>query len=380
MNQNSRNPLIQIAQLGQSLWLDNLARPMIQDGLLARLVEEDGLSGITSNPTIFHKAITSHDVYDSQIHELAAKGKSALEIYETLAIQDIQGATDVLRPVFERSGGTDGFVSLEVSPHLARDTRGTVDEAVRLWNQVDRPNLLIKIPGTDEGIPAIETCLARGININITLLFSLKAYRKVMDAYFRALEARLEKGKSIKSIASVASFFLSRIDVKVDKILDGMISAGNRIGEARALRGRAAIANAKLAYQLWKEKFATDRWKKLEEAEGRIQKPLWASTSTKDPDESDVKYVEALIGPHTVNTLPEETVDAVRDHGKAAATVEVGVEEARRVMVRLAAIGINMSKVTDELVVEGVTKFVKPFDALLDSLEAKRKVLAAAGG
>ena len=370
------NPLVELAKKGQSVWLDNLARPLIRDGALERLVKEDGLSGITSNPAIFQIAMTSGDAYDEQIRTLSDQGKSAGEIYEALAIRDIQNAADILRPVYDRTEGADGFVSLEVSPHLARDERGSVEEAERLWKLVDRPNVLIKIPGTDKGIAAIEACLARGINVNITLLFSLKAYRKVIEAFFSALESRNGGGESIKGIASVASFFLSRIDVKVDKILDGLIASGDHIEEAKALRGRAAIANAKLAYELWKEQFASERWKKLEKNGARIQKPLWASTSTKDPTESDVKYIEALIGPHTINTMPGETVEAFRDHGKVEATLERNLDDARAVMDRLQAIGVDLDRVTDELLQEGIEKFVKPFDGLIASLEEKRQSLA----
>ncbi|MFQ5877728.1 MAG: transaldolase [Acidobacteriota bacterium] len=372
------NPLIELTEAGQSIWLDNLTRTMIQDGRLARLVREDGLSGVTSNPTIFHKAMTSQDAYDEQIRTLADRGQSAGEIYEALAIRDIRGAADILRPVYERTERTDGFVSLEVSPHLARDTRRTVDEAERLWKAVDRPNVLIKIPGTDEGIPAIEACLARGINVNITLLFSLDAYRKVMEAYFRAMETRIGRGEAPAGVASVASFFLSRIDVKVDESLDAMAASGRHAEEARALRGRSAVASARLAYGLWKQTHAADRWKKLESAGARFQKPLWASTSTKDPTMPDVRYVEALIGPHTINTMPDETIDAFRDHGRVRPTLEADLDQERRVIDRLAAIGIPIDRVTRELVDEGIDKFVRPFDALLESLEGKRRALTRA--
>ncbi len=369
------NPLIKLSAAGQSVWLDNLARPLIQDGDLKRLVVEDGVTGVTSNPSIFEKAMTTGNAYDEQIRALAGKGGSADEIYEALAIQDIRGAADVLRPVYDRTKRTDGFVSLEVSPHLARDTQGTIDEAARLWKTVDRPNVLIKIPGTDEGTPAIEACLTRGINVNITLLFALDAHRKVIEAYFRAMETRRNRGEPLSGIASVASFFLSRIDVKVDKALDGMITSGSNAEEAKALRGRTAIANARLAYSLWEEMHATDRWKDLEKAGARVQRPLWASTSTKDPKEPDVKYVEALIGPDTVNTMPDETVEAFRDHGKVNQTLGGDTADEQRVIERLAAIGIDIDRVTTELVVEGIDKFVKPFDTLLASLEAKRRAL-----
>lgn len=373
----SPNPLIEITKHGQSIWLDNLSRPLLTEGTLKRLVEEDRISGVTSNPAIFQKAMTGGTAYDAQIRDLAGKGKTSGEIYEALAIQDIRGAADVLRPVFDRTKGTDGFVSLEVSPHMARDTRATIDEAARLWKLVDRPNIFIKIPGTKEGVPAIEESLFLGINVNITLLFSIEAHRQVIEAHFRALERRKEKGQTLDTVASVASYFLSRIDVMVDQVLDAMIAKGDRAEEAKAARGRTAIANAKLAYRMWKGMVASDRWKTLEKAGARIQKPLWASTSTKDPSMSDVKYVEALIGPHTINTLPDETIEAFRDHGNVTATVETDIDGEKRAMERLARLGIDIDRVTDDLIEEGIEKFVKPFDALMASLDEKRKALAA---
>ena len=371
----AKNPLILLTERGQSLWLDNLSRPLIRDGGLARLIQEDGMSGVTSNPAIFQKAMTTGDAYDDQIRKVAGTGASADDLYEALAIEDIRGAADVLRPVYQSSDGVDGFVSLEVSPHLARDARGTIDDAARLWKAVDRPNILIKIPGTDEAVPAIEECLARGININITLLFSLDAHRKVIEAYFRALVRRLERGEPLKGVASVASFFLSRIDTNVDKALDRIVASGGDAKEAKNLRGKTAIANARLAYRMWKEMHASERWARLRKAGARLQRPLWASTSTKDPSESDVKYVESLIGPHTVNTMPDETVAAFRDHGRVAETIESDLDGARDGMKRLAAIGIDIDRVTSDLVTEGIDKFVKPFDALLAALDGKRRTL-----
>jgi len=372
-----RNPLIELEAMGQSVWLDNLTRAAIRGGGLARLVADDGLSGVTSNPTIFQKAMTSGTDYDAQIQELTVAGKDASEIYEALAITDIRGAADILRPVFDRTQGTDGFVSLEVSPHLASDTQGTIEEAVRLWKAVGRPNIYIKIPGTQAGVPAIEACLARGVNINITLLFAVDAHRQVIEAYWRALETRLAAGQPLNNVASVASYFLSRIDVKVDKVLDEMVAKGQNVAEAKAVRARTAVANAKLAYAMWQEMHASERWRKLERAGARVQKTLWASTSTKDPSLSDVKYVEALIGPHTVNTLPDETIAAFRDHGRVAATLEQNLPDERSALERLARLGIDLDRVTDELVEEAIDKFVKPFDALLETLEAKRQVALA---
>ena len=371
----AKNPLILLTERGQSVWLDNLSRPLIRDGVLARLIQEDGMSGVTSNPAIFQKAMTTGNTYDDQIRKVAGTGASANDLYEALAIEDIRGAADVLRPVYQRSDGVDGFVSLEVSPHLARDARGTIDDAARLWKAVDRPNILIKIPGTDETVPAVEECLARGININITLLFSLDAHRKVIEAYFRALETRLERGKPLKGMASVASFFLSRIDTSVDKALDGIIASGGDAKEVKSLRGKTAIANARLAYRMWKEMHASERWARLQKGGARLQRPLWASTSTKDPSESDVKYVETIIGPHTVNTMPDETITAFRDHGRVEDTIERDLDAARDGMKRLAAIGIDFDRVTSDLVDEGIDKFVKPFDALLAALDEKRRTL-----
>ncbi len=365
-----KNPLLALADHGQSAWLDNLTRGMIQDGRLRCLIAEDGISGITSNPAIFHKAMTTGTDYDAQIRALGSKGLSAAGIYEELAVKDVQDALDLLRPVYDRSNGTDGFVSLEVSPHLARDTEGTVAEAQHLWTKVRRPNLLVKIPGTPEGVPAIRRCLAGGVSVNVTLLFSLEAHRAVMLAHLEALEARMARGEPLGTVASVASFFLSRIDTKVDKVLDAMADP-----RAEAIRGKAAVASAKLAYALWKETYSGPRWEALRAAGARTQKPLWASTSTKDKAYPDVKYVEPLIGPFTINTLPDETVDAFRDHGRVADTVELDLEGERRALAGLAELGISLDRVTAELVAEGIDKFIQPFDALLAALEEKRKAL-----
>ena len=371
------HPLLELNKLGQSVWLDNLSRPLVRSGELARLVKEDGITGVTSNPAIFRKAMTEGDAYDEAIAKLVQEGRSTMEIYEALAITDIQDACDVLLPVYQSTDGSDGFISLEVSPRLAADTEGTVAEAARLWEAVDRRNLLIKIPGTPEGVPAVEACLARGINVNVTLLFSLQAHEDVIEAHMRALETRAGRGEDLKPIASVASFFLSRIDVKLDKQL-AVIAAGGQ-SAAEALQGKVAVANAKLAYRMWEEKMDSDRWRKLAAAGARVQRPLWASTSTKNPDYPDVMYVEPLIGPHTVNTLPDETIAAFKDHGRAAVTIGDDLEEAKATMAGLAALGIDIDQATDELVREGVAKFVTPFDELLAALEAKRASLTAAG-
>jgi transaldolase len=373
------NPLRAICDHGQSIWLDNLTRAMLRDGTLKKLIEEDGLSGVTSNPAIFNKAMTQGTAYDPQIRTLAEQGRNAEEIYEALAIQDVQDACDLLRPAFDNANGTDGFVSLEVSPHLARDTRGTAEDAKRLWKAVDRPNLLVKIPGTPEGIPAIRECLTEGVNVNVTLLFSLEAYQEVMEAHLAAMEARKDRGLPLVTVASVASFFLSRIDTNVDKLLDAMKEKGENVGEAGALRGKAAIASARIAYQMWKKTYAGARWDALSDAGARFQKPLWASTSTKDPAYPDTVYVETLIGPHTINTLPDHTVEAFRHHGRVSATLETALGEQHQVLERLETLGISMKRVTDELVDEGIVKFAEPFDALLKDLEQKRKSLAPSG-
>jgi transaldolase len=371
------NPLRLLNEHGQSVWLDNLSRTLIESGELGRLIGRDGISGITSNPAIFAAAIAGGDAYDRQIGALAGSGRDTVALYETLAIDDIRAAADLLKPTWARGEGTDGFVSLEVNPHLARDTNGTLAEAERLWQAVDRCNVLIKIPGTPEGVPAIEEALYRGININVTLLFSLDAYAGVMEAHLKALERRLDDGRPLDGLASVASFFLSRIDSMVDKQLGAI--GGAQKEQARGLRGQAAVASAKAAYRSWQRTYSGPRWDRLARAGARVQKPLWASTSTKDPAYPDVKYVEPLVGRHTVNTMPEVTLDAFRDHGRVQPdAVLEGVAEALEVPTRLAALGIDLDAVTAALVEEGIEKFAQPFDALLGNLEEKRKTLAAA--
>lgn len=371
-----RNPLRQLKQHGQSVWLDNLSRALIKSGELQRLIDEDGISGITSNPAIFAAAIAGSDAYDGQIRELADGGIDTLTLYETLAIDDIRAAADLLRPTFDATGGADGFVSLEVNPHLARDTDGTLDEAERLWQTVDRPNLMIKIPGTPEGLPAIEEALYRGVNINVTLLFSVDAYAEVMQAHLRALERRHAEGLPLDGVASVASFFLSRIDTLIDKQLDAV--GGEGAEAAAALRGETAVASAKSAYRLWRGMYSGERWERLAAAGAQVQRPLWASTSTKDPSYPDTKYVEPLIGDLTVNTMPESTIEAFRDHGAVApGSVEQGVGEAGTVPTHLAALGIDLHAATERLVEEGIAKFEQPFDSLLENLEEKRAALVA---
>jgi transaldolase len=373
------NPLLALRALGQSVWLDSISRGHIVSGGLAQMVREDGISGETSNPAIFEKAIAGSRDYDAAIREGIAEGKSALEIYEDLVVADIRMAADVFRPVYEATDGADGFVSLEVSPRLAYDTAGSAAEARRLWGRVDRPNLMIKIPGTPEGLPAIEECLVAGINVNITLLFAVPVYEQVAWTYIRALEQRLARGEPVARLASVASFFVSRIDTLADALIDAAreeAGDGATAAELSALKGRAAIANAKLAYQSFLSIVADPRFRELARHGARVQRPLWASTSTKNPSYSDVLYVDSLVGPDTINTLPFETIAAFRDHGTAHATLVEGVEESRRTLARLEGLGISLRAVTEQVLREGVQKFAEPFEKLLQAIEAKRAVLA----
>lgn len=367
--------LNELINYGQSYWLDNLTRGKIKKGEIKKRVAEYGLRGITSNPSIFNKAISKGTDYDEQIKKLVKDKKGVQEIYEELTVKDVRDACDILRTVYDEADGTDGFVSLEVSPYLARNTEGTIEEARRLSSKVDRPNCYIKIPGTTQGVPAIEQCLYEGININITLLFSIESYEAVAWAYIRALERRLEEGKDIKYISSVASFFLSRIDVLTDQLLGHYIIPEQTTGDPRPenLLGKAGIASAKIAYQRFKNVFSGERWQRLADNGARVQKPLWASTSTKDPLYSDVRYVEALIGPHTVNTLPDDTIDAFADHGRIYEnSIEDGVEDAKKTFEDLGRIGIDIDFVTRQLVNEGIEKFIKPYDNLMKTLAAKR--------
>jgi transaldolase len=346
---------------------------MLASGELKQLVEVDGIRGVTSNPAIFEKAIGGSDDYDSAIRSLVAEGKTTEDIYEILAVEDVQAAADIFRPVYDKLDGRDGFVSLEVSPRLARDTEGTIQEARRLWGALGRPNVLIKVPGTKEGLPAIRQLISEGINVNVTLLFGLERYREVAEAYIAGLEDRAAAGKPVEPVASVASFFLSRIDLLIDPTLEAIMEKdGPQAQKASQAHGQVAIASAKIAYQIYKEVFSSDRFRKLADKGARTQRVLWASTSTKNPAYSDVKYVEALIGPDTVNTLPVETVDAYRDHGEPAARLEEGVEEARQALGALPDLGVDLQKATQQLEDEGIDKFVKPFDHLLQTLEEKR--------
>lgn len=371
------NPLLQLLEHGQSYWLDNLTRQMIESGELKRRVTEEGLRGMTSNPATFSKAISESQDYDEQIERLVEEQRSTEDIYEAVVISDIQSACDILRSIYNESEGVDGYVSLEVSPHLAYDTQGSIDEARRLHGRVERPNLLIKIPGTPEGLPAIEQLLFDGISVNITLLFSIESYEAVAWAYIRALERRTEMDLPIRATASVASFFLSRIDSQVDKLLEEHAPAGDK-SDFEALRGKAAVANAKLAYQRFKEILDSERWQALATKGARAQRMLWASTSTKSPEYSDVMYIEPLIGPMTVNTMPEKTITAFAHHGTVRTTVEEDLAEPHAVMSDLAMLGINFRQVTDQLLKEGVQKFIDPYDTLLQTLEDKSRAMPGA--
>ncbi len=376
----SSNPPVDVQQYGQSIWYDNIRRSLIEGGELKRMIEEDGVLGVTSNPTIFQKAIGDSSDYDSAMMHLLEL--EPYDIYERLAIEDIQHALDIIRPVFDRTNGRDGFVSLEVSPLIADDTEKTVSEAKRLFAAVNRPNTMIKIPATEAGIPAIEEVIAEGINVNVTLIFSVRNYEQVMEAYIRGLERRKAAGKPVTGIQSVASFFVSRIDAAVDRMLDNNIRAaqGRDIGRVslnNRLKGKAAIANAKLAYKRFREIFHGARFHALHEAGGAVQRPLWASTGVKNPAYGDTLYVDALIGPQTVNTVPPDTLKAFKDHGTAAPTLEENLEEAGQTMDMLAEVGVDMDQITHQLQIDGVESFVDSFRSLLDQVDAKRNVLAS---
>lgn len=361
-----------IHDFDQSIWLDFIDRKIMDTGELQQLIDDDGVRGLTSNPAIFEKAISSGSDYDADIKKLAQEGKSNEDIFYGLAIADIQRAADLFKPVYgEEVQGADGYVSLEVSPHLARNTQGTIDQARALWKAVDRKNVMIKIPGTAEGLPAIQQCISDGLNINVTLLFGLDRYEAVAEAYISGLEERVKAGQPIDSIASVASFFLSRIDVLVDPMLE---SKG-----LSDLKGETAIALAKKAYEIYKQVFSSDRFRKLEEKGAKPQRLLWASTSSKNPEFSDVKYVEALIGPKTVNTVPMETLEAYRDHGQPEFRLETDLDLASQALDKLAKAGIDLNAISQQLEDEGIEKFNKPYDKLLEAIDKqKEKSLASA--
>lgn len=367
------NALKRINQLGQSIWLDFIDRTILSDGTLEKLVKDDNLAGLTSNPAIFEKAISHDKAYIEDIERLGLEAVKPETLYTSLVLEDISRAADVFLPVYERSAGRDGYVSIEVSPLLARDTGRSVREARDLWSRLQRPNIMIKIPGTEEGLPAIQTLLAEGINVNVTLLFSVERYASVLETYLQALEQRLSSGLPLQGVASVASFFLSRIDVKVDALLDGMAVNDAQAGAARKLRGHAAIASAALAYRHFQKVIQSPRWQTLAKAGASVQRLLWASTGTKDPAYSDVKYVEPLIAVDTVNTLPQKTLAAYRDHGKPALSIEQSIENADEVMAQLQALGIELEPLLQTLEDEGIRKFIEPYQAILATLERLRQ-------
>jgi transaldolase len=376
----TENPLRQLESHGQSAWLDQVRRDWFESRLQA-WIDEDDVRGVTSNPSIFQAAISQSDCYDDQIRELAAQGLAADAIYDRVTLDDIVSACDVFRQVYDSTMGLDGYVSHEVSPRLAYDTLATLREAERLWKAVDRPNLMIKIPATKEGLPAIRQALAKGININVTLMFSMAHYEAVADAYLYGLEDRLAAGGSINSVASVASFFVSRVDSKVDKILDSRLATEAPQGTTSAkrllaLKGKAAVANSKRAYRRYEEIFTSDRFAVLERRGARPQRVLWASTSTKNPAYSDVLYVDELIGPNTVNTLPLKTLEAFRDHGRVAATLTAGLDEADRVVSELGSLGIDLRALGEQLSEEGVQAFINSLDGVLEAIEQKRATIA----
>jgi transaldolase len=358
-----------LAEVGQSVWLDYIQRSLITSGGLQTYVDK-GLRGVTSNPTLFEEAIADSHDYDEQIQKLAMQEKSAQEIYEELTVEDARMAADVFRPVFDETDGLDGFFSLEVNPHLAHDLQGTIKEAKRLFSLVDRPNVMIKVPATEEGVLAFQELIEEGVNINVTLMFSLAQYDAIAEAYIAALEKRAEKVYNLKQIASVASIFVSRLDTKVDKMLEAFVTP-----KAAALKGQIAIANAKIAYQHFKTYFQSDRWQRLEEKGARVQRVLYGSTGTKNPEYSDVMYVENLIGKNTVDTIPPKTLEAFIDHGSIALTLERGLEEAQEQLSSLPELGIKLDDVTQALLDEGVENFIKPYDSLLKTIADKKAAL-----
>ena len=371
------NPVKQLEALGQSIWLDYIRRDLIAGGGLRRLIDEDGLRGVTSNPAIFEKAIVDSHDYDADIRAMALKGLGAKEIYEGLSQSDVRSAADEFKVLYETTDGGDGYVSLEVNPHLAHDTNGTIQEARRLWNALNRPNVLIKVPATAEGLSAIKYLIAEGINVNVTLIFGVPRYRQVAEAYIDGIEARVAQGKTVKHVASVASFFVSRIDTLADSLLEPFVLRGGKEAAlANDLRGHVAIASAKMAYQSYRELFGSIRFNGLVDAGARVQRLLWASTGNKNPDYADVKYIEALIGAETVNTVPVQALDAYRDHGAPKVRLEGGVDEAAVALSRLRALGIGIDGLAQQLEDEGAAKFGQLFDKLMESLAQRAQAIA----
>ena len=371
-------PLLELKTLGQSVWYDNIDRSQLTSGQFKRMLDEDGIVGVTANPTIFEKSISGGHAYDEQISQLIKEGKTTSDIYEAVVIQDIRSVADLLRPMYDNTQGQDGYVSLEVSPDLAHDTQATIAEARRFWQMVDRPNLMIKIPATPEGIPAIYETLRSGINVNVTLIFSIESYRQVADAYQRALEDRNAQGQDIRTLASVASFFVSRVDTLVDKLLDSKIKASSDPAEQQKLKllqGKAAIANARLVYQDFIKIFSTPRFETLRHAGAHVQRPLWASTSTKNPAYRDILYAEELIGPNTVDTMPLETINNFRDHGCVRCSIGEDLAVVRQALGELEKLGIHYDQVTQQLLDEGVQKFADSFHQLFAGIESKKKAM-----
>jgi transaldolase len=387
----AKNSLQQLHDAGQSIWLDSIDRRMLQDGELDRRIRDDALTGMTSNPTIFQKALASSNAYDEQITEAEEidairdaedrEGLTSWQVFELLETTDVRDACDHFAGVYSSTRGADGYVSIEVSPGVAGSRDATVAEARRLWETVDRPNVMVKVPGTPEGAPAVRTLITEGINVNITLLFGIDAHERVIDAYIDGLEERVKKSQPIDGIASVASFFVSRVDTEIDKRLDALIAKAPQAEKERLemLKGRAAIANAKLAYRLFTRKFAGPRWEALAKQGARVQRPLWASTSTKNPKYRDVMYVEELIGPDTVDTMPPATIDAFRDHGVVERTVDKKVAAAEGLLEEIEAVGISLKDVTDKLLSDGIASFQKSFDELIAGLESKIGSLTPGG-
>lgn len=360
---------------GQSLWLDYIDRPMLHNGELARRIRDDVLTGMTSNPAIFEKALAQGTAYDAQVSALTGD-RSAWQLFEELASTDVRTACELFRGVYDATSGLDGYVSLEVSPNVANDADGTIREARHLWALVDRPNVMIKVPGTPAGCTALRQLIADGINVNVTLLFAVDAYAQVVESYLAGLEARAAAGAPLGAVASVASFFVSRVDTEIDKRLDAQVASGMLSADAAArIKGKAAVANAKLAYRLFTERFSGPRWSSLAARGGCVQRPLWASTSTKNPSYRDVIYVEELVGPQTVNTLPPATLEAFRDHGEVRRTIDAGLPGAERALMAVEECGISVRDVTDQLLGEGLAAFQKSFDTLLGGLEAKATAL-----
>ncbi len=375
----SSNPLMQLHNYGQSVWLDEISRSLLTTGKLKRLIDEDGLRGMTSNPTIFQKAIGKGDDYAEELKQLG--DSSVSEVYEALVVKDIGTAADIFRPLYDRENGGDGFVSLEVSPLLANDTSATTKEAKELWSRLKRPNVMIKVPGTPSGIPAVEELIASGLNINVTLIFAVPVYERVAEAYIRGLERRLQAGQPIDRVASVASFFVSRIDTAVDKQLEQLAAKESdpaRKQKIESLMGKAAIANARLAYESFLKIFSGPRWEKLKEKGAKVQRPLWASTSTKNPKYRDTMYVEELIGAHTVNTVPMKTLEDFRDHGVVKPTLETGLKEAHQVFDDLKEVGIDMKAVTEKLTEDGVASFAESFNGLIEVIKSRRDEMSRA--